>query len=441
MTKNRIVHLGVGHFHRAHQAVYTQEAGDDWDIIGVSLRRPAVRDCLRAQDFRYHVLEKSADGSTLVPMTVLKDILVAPESPDAVLAVLADPACKVVTLTITEKGYYFDPASGQLQLTHPDIVRDGHHVTAPKTAVGFLVGALQQRYEKGIPPFTVVSCDNLPANGKLLKNSCVQFANSIDRMLADWIAQHVCFPSTMVDRIVPAMTDDDVAEVLRLTGCQDNAVVPCEPFKQWIIEDNFCNERPSWEKSGAFIVPDVTPFEIMKLRLLNASHSALAYVGFLAGYETIYEAMQDDTLIAYLNQMMTDEIMPHLVVPEQAGLSVYRDSILERFNNPQIKHKLYQIAMDGSQKIPQRILPSIKACIEAGEDFNGLLRALAAWIQYTGRRDIIVQDPLAEQMTMIHQQAGDDVNALVTGYLALPGVFSNYFQENTVFKSALYDIL
>jgi fructuronate reductase len=418
MSTNSIVHLGIGNFFRAHQAVYTQQVGDDWQVIGVSLRRPAVRDQLRSHDYKYSVIEKSQDSESEITIDILKDILVAPESPLAVLNAMTADDCKIVSLTVTEKGYCVDPVTGELQLDHPDIAYDIQHLDTPKTAIGFIVSALHKRHELGLKPFTVMSCDNLNHNGQLLKNACLAFARKHNHELADWMVTNVAFPSTMVDRIVPASLPDDIAK----------AVIICEPFKQWVIGNKFCNDRPEWELAGAQLVEDVAPFEKMKLRLLNASHSALAYLGFLAGYDFIYEAVQDAQLREFVFNMMTDEIIPYLDMDEGVDLSAYRDELIHRFSNPVLPHRTYQVAMDGSQKLPQRIFPSILTCMQHKADYSHLLRVVVAWIRYTSGVDgkglkFEVQDPLALHMAEIHHIAHDEVKELIMGYLALEGVF------------------
>ncbi|MDF1760976.1 MAG: mannitol dehydrogenase family protein [Coxiellaceae bacterium] len=359
-----IAHLGIGNFQRAHQAVYTQHANtlsdSHWEIHGISLRSPTVRDTLSPQNYRYHVLEKSPADTQQQVISVIKNIVVAPESPDAVIELLANPDCKIVTLSITEKGYHTD-SNG---------------------AVDYLVRALKQRMKKNIQPFTVISCDNINHNGAYLKSLCVELAASQDAVLADWIESQVAFPSTMVDRIVPATSDEDIALVAKQSSFTDNAVVPCEPFKQWVIQDHFCNERPEWELAGAQFVDDVTPYETLKLRLLNASHSALAYLGVAAGFDTIADAVKSSSLEKFIFDMMTEEIIPGLEIPAKFDVYAYRDSIIERFKNPSLKHKTTQVAMDGDKKIPLRILPSIEVARLKGLPHDKLESVVAAYHDY-----------------------------------------------------------
>jgi len=429
-----IVHLGIGAFHRAHQAGYTdtvmQSSGNLWGVCGVSLRRPAVRDLLAPQDYLYTLVTKSAVGENARIIGALQNILVAAEDPSMVVARMANADCKLVSLTITEKGYYHDPASGKLQRENIDIQHDLQQLATPKTALGFIVAALKQRYSEKQTPFTVLSCDNLPHNGKLLRGLILEFTNLIDVELATWIETTVAFPSTMVDRIVPATTENDIVEVEQLIAANDQAVVTCEPFSQWVIEDHFCNARPAWELAGAQFVKEVAPFENMKLRMLNGCHSTLAYLGYLAGYEFIYQVMEEPAFVSLIEQMMMREIIPTLEVPEDTDLLMYKNELIERLKNPSIKHKTYQVAMDGSQKLPQRLLNTIRDRIATGQDYPLLALAVAAWMRYVcgfdeeGKR-IFVQDPLAERFTAIAEKDNADTECLVRQFMGITEVFGS----------------
>ena len=309
-----IVHLGVGAFHRAHQAIYVEDAlaaGErQWGIIAASLRQPGTRDALSPQDGLYTLAISSAEGEKLRVVGALRRLLVAPEDPAALLAAMADPAIRIVTLTVTEKGYCHDPASGELNQEHPDIRADLASPRRPRSATGFIVEALRLRRAAGIAPFTVVSCDNLPANGRTLRRVAVRHAKLLDLDLGAFIAGEVAFPSTMVDRIVPATTDADRAGISERLGRGDAWPVVTEPFTQWVIEDHFPQGRPRFEEHGAELVADVAPYETMKLRLLNASHSTLAYLGYLAGYETIAETMADESFARLISGLMDEEMGP-----------------------------------------------------------------------------------------------------------------------------------
>lgn len=406
-AKTGIVHLGLGAFFRAHGAIYIQEAmaksGGDWGVLGISLKRPDVRDALQPQDCLYHALELRPHGPTVQTVTSITCVLVAPEDPGAVLAWMVDPAVRIVSLTVTEKGYCHEPATGRLNLEHPDIA---HDLTAapPRSAVGFLVRALDLRRHGGVRPFTVLSCDNLPNNGALLRGLTLDFAQRIDPALARWIETEGCFPSTMVDRIVPATTPETLSTVKRLTGQSDAAPVQHEPFRQWVIEDNFVdNQRPDLAGVGVEMVNDVTPYEHMKLRMLNGTHSSLAYLGYLAGHETIADTMSDPVFATFVQSLWTNEIIPALTPPPGTDLHAYADRLRARYRNPGIRHRTWQIAMDGSQKLPQRLLGTLAENLAAGRNSSGLILAVAAWMRYVGGVDekgqpIDVRDPLAARL-------------------------------------------
>lgn len=400
-----IVHLGLGAFFRAHGAIYVQEADrtGDWGILGVSLQRPDVRDALGPQQGLYHALELGPDGQTARLVTSVTGVLVAPEDPQAVLEAMADPATRIVSLTVTEKGYCHQPATGRLNADHPDIAHDLTQ-PLPRSAIGFLARALQLRHQRGLRPFTTLTCDNLPNNGRLLRGLVLDFARRLDPALAAWIEAEARFPATMVDRIVPATTPETLAAVARLTGTEDRAPVQHEPFRQWVIEDDFVDgQRPDLASVGAELVADVTPYEHMKLRMLNGTHSSLAYLGYLAGHETIADCMADPALAAFTRALWLDEIIPALTPPPGVDLAAYARRLEERYRNPGIRHRTWQIAMDGSQKLPQRILGTLADNLAAGRDCPGLALAVAGWMVYVGGTDLAgrpidVRDPLAERL-------------------------------------------
>ncbi len=424
-----IVHLGLGAFFRAHGAIYIAEAmaksGGDWGITGVSLQSPGTRDRLRPQGWAYTALELTPEGERPQVMTVLRDVLVAPEDPQAVLDAMAAPEIRIVSLTVTEKGYCHEPATGRLNRAHPDIAHDLEH-PLPKSAPGFLVRALQARRAAGLAPFTVMCCDNLPENGRVVRGVVLELAGLIDPELADWIAGAGAFPATMVDRIVPATTPADLDRLAALAGYRDEAPVMHEPFRQWVIEDDFVGgARPDLAGVGAQLVQDVTPFEHMKLRMLNGTHSALAYLGYLAGYETIAETVADPDFAAYVKDLWRDEIIPVLTPPPGEDLHAYAEALHGRYANPAIRHRTWQIAMDGSQKLPQRILGTIAESRAAGRAVPGLTLAVAAWMRYSSGRDehgqpIEVKDPLAARLAGLWQ---DDPAQTVAQFLALAEVF------------------
>ncbi len=427
-----IVHLGLGAFYRAFGAVFIADAmeksGGDWGIVGVSLKSPGTRDALAQQSWAYNSVTLTAGGERVKPIEVLNDVLVAPENPNEVLALMADPNVKIVTLTVTEKGYCHNPATGELNIRHPDIVHDWKH-PLPKSAIGFIVRALQIRRDAGDRPFTVLTCDNLPENGKLVRGIALEFACHIDKGLADWIATEARFPGTMVDRITPATTTADVEHIYNTTGFHDSAPVMHESFAQWAIEDDFVDGlRPALETVGVEMVSDVTPHEHMKLRMLNGTHSALAYMGYLSGYRTISDAVSDPVLAAYLRKLWS-EIIPTVNAPSGVKLTDYAEQLFERYANPRIQHQTWQIAMDGSQKLPQRILGTLRNKMDADQASPGLYLAVAAWMRYVSGTDekgqsIDVRDPLSARLLEL-SKACENPTELVAALLSVHEIFSN----------------
>ncbi|KTR05574.1 dioxygenase [Aureimonas ureilytica] len=430
-VKVGIVHLGLGAFHRAHQAVMTEAvlaSGDlRWGIAGVSLRSPDTRDALEPQDGLYTVAVRGAEGDRFEVIGAILQSLVAPEDPEAVLALMAAPDTRIVSLTVTEKGYCHKPATGELDEAHPGIVHDLAEPTKPQTAIGFLVEALDRRRRAGLQPFTVLSCDNLPSNGRTVAKVVTRFAELRDAELGAWVREHVAFPCTMVDRIVPATTDADRALVAEALGVEDSWPVMAEPFTQWVVEDHFPTGRPQWELGGATFASEVEPFELMKLRLLNGSHSTLAYLGYLSGHETVADAMAAPGFAELLEAMMREEVTPTLPSLPGFDLTAYRAALLERFRNPALRHRTWQIAMDGSQKLPQRLLGTIRDRLKAGAGFERLALGVAAWMVYATGHDehgqpIDVRDPLAARFA----EATTDkrtAEALVEAYFQFPEVF------------------
>ncbi len=441
-----IVHLGPGAFFRAFCATYTAEAMKaevgNWGICGVSLRNTAVHDQLAPQDDAFTSVTLAPEGPQDEIIEVIDQVLVAPENPGAVLEAMAAPGVKIVSMTITEKGYCHNPSAGALRMDDPDIVHDLRHPEAPRTAIGFLVRALAQRRSAGRAPFTVLSCDNLPDNGALARNVVCAFAKAVSPDLAQWIAANVRFPSTMVDRITPATTETDIAALADRTGYLDPACVMHEPFRQWVIEDDFVNgDRPAWDTVGAQFVTDVAPFESMKLRCLNGAHSALAYLGYLAGHETISETVADPHFAAYVDRLWHTEVVPSVPSPEGTDMLAYCASLKTRFLNPAIRHRTWQIAMDGSQKVPQRLLVTIADCLDAGRPFPCLALAVAGWIRYVQGVDekgaqIDVRDPLVTQLQAATAHAPPP-EQVVAAILAERQVFDPALAENITFVAAI----
>lgn len=438
----RIVHLGFGAFHRAHQGVYADilatEHGSDWGYVEVNLigGEQQIAD-LKQQDNLYTVTEMSADAWTARVIGVVKEALhVEFDGLETILAKMCEPQVAIVSLTITEKGYFHSPATGKLMLDHPVVVADLQNPQQPKSAVGVIVEALARRKAAGLPAFSVMSCDNMPENGHVMRNVVLAYAEALNKELAGWIKQHVSFPSTMVDRIVPAVTPDTLDKIEQITGVRDPAGVACEPFRQWVIEDNFVAGRPAWEKAGAELVKDVIPFEEMKLRMLNGSHSFLAYTGYLAGYQHINDCMEDANFRRAARALMLEEQAPTLRV-SGVDLAHYADLLIERYSNPALRHRTWQIAMDGSQKLPQRMLDSVRWHLVHQSSYDLLALGIAAWMRYVGGVDeqgnaIEISDPLLPvlQQTVAGSAEGE---ARVKALLSIEAIFGNELPHEKAF--------
>ncbi|MBT2774447.1 mannitol dehydrogenase family protein [Halomonas sp. ISL-60] len=451
-----IVHLGLGAFHRAHQAVYLeryrQRSGDaSWGICSANLRSSiGLVDGLSAAGHRYHVAEYAdSDNITLREIGVIEETLFSgrdgagnwSRDREALLARMASADTRIVTLTVTEKGYFLNPASGELRVDDTMIIGDIASPQQPRTAPGLLVEALARRREAGIAPFTVLSCDNMPDNGKRTRQAVVQLAEQRDAELASWIANKVAFPCSMVDRIVPAMTDADF-ERLAALGVNDPNAVVCEAFAQWVVEDHFPLGRPHWEAEGVEMVSDVAPFETMKLRMLNGSHSLLAYLGALAGIETVFDGVNHVELRSLLRRYMLEEAAPTLEMPAGINLESYADSLLARFTNDSLRHRLQQIAMDGSQKLPQRWFSGALKRSADGDPSPCVALGMAAWIRYTAGKDLQgneypVDDPLAKRFASLHQTHGADPHELVAAFLAMDDVVPGALALDKLFAQAV----
>jgi fructuronate reductase len=440
-----IVHLGVGAFHRAHQAVYVDDvlaqAGGDWRILGVSCRGSGVRDRLLPQDCLYTVHEHDGCSLRMRAIASIADLWVAAENPTAVIDAIARPATHLITLTVTEKGYCRAASGRGLDLAHPDIAHDLAQPQRPRSALGLLIEGLRERRRRGVDPATVISCDNLPGNGALLRQLSLEYALQRDAALADWIERSIAFPSTMVDRIVPATTAADIAAAAVAMGLTDYALVSTEPFTQWIIEDRFAGPRPQFELAGVRLVGDVRPFETAKLRLLNGSHSTLAYLGVVAGFSYVHEAIAAPDLLALIRRLQR-ELAPTLAPTPGLDLDQYREALLARFANPSLQHRLQQIAMDGSQKLPQRLLPPLRECQQAGRPIAALALAVAAWMRYTlGRTDqgdaYVIDDPLAGRLRGIAAAAHDDAAQLAGDLLAVEEIFGQRLRHDSALVAAV----
>ena len=443
--RSRIVHFGFGAFHRAHQALLTDRVlnakGGDWGICEISLfSGDVLMGQLRAQDHLFTVLEKGADGNQPIVVGAVHECLNAKlDSLAAIIEKFCEPQVAIVSLTITEKGYCIDPATGKLDLNNARIIHDLETPSEPHSAPGILVEALHRRRERGLAAFTVLSCDNIPDNGHVVKNAVLGMAQKRSAELADWIGAHVSFPGTMVDRIVPAATDASLAEITRELGVEDPCAISCEPFIQWVVEDNFVAGRPEWEAAGVQMVQDVLPWEQMKLRMLNGSHSFLAYLGYLAGYAHINECMEDEYFRQAARRLMLDEQAPTLRITD-VDLTDYADSLIERFANPALQHRTWQIAMDGSQKLPQRMLDGIRVHLARGSAWPLLALGVAGWIRYASGVDergeaIDVRDPLSEKIRAIVEASSDDTR--VTALLSLSEIFGQDLAQSPAFVDAV----
>ena len=440
-----IVHLGIGAFHRGHQAVMTDRllARDPrWGIVGVSPRSTTTREALLPQDGLYTVSAVDGSGAERRVIGAHTDFLVTLEDPAAIPRRLANPAVRIVSTTVTEKGYSHDPATGALNEDDADIRHDLLDLDRPRSTIGTLVAGLKARRAAGLAPFTVLACDNLPANGRTLAGLVHRFAELVDPDLASWIAGEVRFPSTMVDRIVPATTDADRVAVTAAIGMEDAWPIVTEPFCQWVIEDEFTLDRPAWEEVGAEFVADVAPYELMKLRLLNGTHSTLAYLGYLMGRPTVAEAMGEPGLARLVEEMMFAEIGPTL--PPLAGFDLdgYRRSLLTRYRNPALKHRTWQIAMDGSQKLPQRLLGTIRDRLAAGRPIDRLALGVAAWMRYVTGIDetgapIDVRDPLSQRLRALADTAGPTAARLAPALLGVREIFGDDLATDPRFVAAV----
>lgn len=431
--KTRMVHIGFGAFHRAHQAVCTERLADthhsDWSYCEVNLNSGELIQALKQQDYCFTVAEMAGNRIDSRVIGVVTSALHGKsDGIQAVIEALAQPDVAIVSMTVTEKGYCYEPASRKLDLTHPDIRHDIAQPDSPVSLPGVILAGIVLRRARGLPPFSVMSCDNMPENGKVTQNVIVGLAQQQDAALARWIGENITFPSTMVDRIVPAMTPETHAALQAKLGCDDPVAVVCEPFLQWVIEDNFVNGRPAWEHAGAELVSDVLPFEEMKLRMLNGSHSFLAYLGYLAGYEHISDCMADADFRRAARQLMLDEQAPTLRT-QNVDLTAYADSLIERYENRAIKHRTGQIANDGTQKLPQRLLDSIRWHLRNGSEFTLLALGVAGWMRFVGGTDeqgdaIEIRDPMRDLLAQRVAETADG-EARVAALLSLNTVFGD----------------
>jgi len=421
-----IVHLGVGGFHRAHQAMYLDRLMNegkalDWGIrgIGVLPHDAGMKAVMDAQGGLYTLVLKDADGSR-EPRVIgsILDFTLAPEDTEGAVEAMADPRIRIVSLTVTEGGYNIDAVTGEFVLSTPDVAADLVDGAAPRTSFGLVTEALRRRRDRGVPPFTVMSCDNIQANGHVARLVFTAFARAKDAELGAWIGEHVRFPNCMVDRITPGTTDDDRAEVRDRFGVEDAWPVVCEPFVQWVLEDDFGLGRPPFEDAGVQMVEDVEPYELMKLRLLNASHQALCYFGYLAGYRLVHEVAQDPLFARFLLDYMEQEGTPTLAPVPGIDLDAYRRELINRFSNGEVRDTVARLCNESSDRIPKWLLPVVRAQLASGGQFHRSAAVVASWARYAEGVDeagepIHVADRIAERLVATAQQNREDPTAFI----------------------------
>jgi mannitol 2-dehydrogenase len=443
--RHGIVHIGVGGFHRSHEAVYTDrllQAGDsdDWAICGVGLREAdrAMQQVLSEQDCLYTLIELGADGTNVISTVgSITEFLFAPDDQEAVIEKLASLDVRIVSLTITEGGYNVDDNTGRFNADHPDIRHDLKVPHCPRTVFGYLTEALMRRWQRSLAPFTVMSCDNLPENGQVARAALLAFARLRDAELADWIESQVSFPGSMVDRITPRTTEAQQQWLKHNYNLDDGWPVVCEPFTQWILEDNFCNGRPEWERVGVQFTKNVAPYERMKIRLLNASHSAMAYLGYLAGYRYTHEVMGDDRFVGFIRSFMNQDVTP--VLGEISGIDVeaYKQTLIKRFSNPQMGDQLSRLCMDGSSKIPKFLMPTVQTLLTEGRSLSRVAMIIASWALYLrGKDEAGQQHNIADPLAVRLQQAVSDRALLTPAFLGMADIFGTKLASSEVFRQA-----
>ena len=444
-TRHGIAHIGVGGFHRAHQAYYTdalmsQGRDLDWSICGIGLRAEdrQVRDDLASQDYLYTLFELGDSGDTQSRVIgSISDMLLAEDSIQKVIDTLASPGIRIVSLTITEGGYCIDDSSGEFMAGLPHIQYDLAHPKTPKTVFGVLCAALAQRQAAGIAAFTVMSCDNLPHNGAVARKALLAYAALSDAHLHDWIAANVSFPNAMVDRITPMTSNAHRLQLHDQLGIDDAWPVVCEPFVQWVLEDNFVNGRPAWETVGVQLTNDVTPYEEMKIKLLNGSHLALTYLGFLKGYRFVHDTMNDPLFVAYMRDYMDLDVTPQLAPVPGIDLTAYKNTLVQRFSNQAIADQLERVCSDGSSKFPKFTVPTINRLIADGAQLKRAALVVAAWALYLKGVDengqtYTIPDPRAAYCQAL---VADD-NLIVQRLLAVEEIFGSAIPQSAEFVAA-----
>lgn len=442
--KRGIVHIGVGGFHRAHQAFYThklleQSNSEKWGICGVGLREgdAKIHDVFKRQDNLYTLLVKHPNGKTESQIIgSIIDFKLGFNNSKSVLAQMAHPDTKIVSLTITEGGYNFNPVTGKFDFENPDIQHELKHPNEPKTVYGFLTTALRQRRNAALPPFTIMSCDNIEHNGDMARNMLLAFVRRQDENLATWIESEVCFPNSMVDRITPVTTEADIAYLEETYQIKDYWPVTCEPYIQWVVEDKFSNGRPKFENVGVQFVPDVKPYEKMKLRLLNAGHSVLGMLGSIQGFQTINECMEDDLFVTCLRRFMDKEATPILDEVKGIDLERYKDSIEERFANPNIKDSLSRICSESAAKLPKFLIPTIHENLANDGNIEFATLVIAAWCYYSDKgidkdgHTIEIFDAMSSEL----HQAAKKTKTDPLAFIKQESLFDNLFKNERFTK-------
>lgn len=438
-----ILHIGCGNFHRAHQAVYLHElfntgVGHDWAIVGAGVREAdeMMRQKLLAQDLYTTVVEQEA-GKSAAHVTGSMIDFIRPGDTNALLAAMADPAIRIVSLTITEGGYYINSATGKFDPAHPDMAHDAANPQQPKSVFGIILEALRRRRAAGVAPFTVMSCDNIPHNGAVARNAVAGLADAYDAELAAYVRADVAFPNGMVDRITPATTDRERQLLKDQFGIEDNWPVFCEDFKQWVLEDNFPSGRPALEKVGVQFVKDVSPFELMKIRILNGGHAVIAYPSALMDIHFVHECMENPLVAGFLAKIEHDEIMPSVPPVPDTDLEDYYKLIVRRFANPKIGDTVSRLCLDGSNRQPKFIIPTIADQLKAGRSVTGLALESALWCRYCygvtdSGKPIAPNDPSQWDRLQAHaKRAKDDPSA----WLEMEDIYGSV-AKSLVFREA-----